>query len=138
MNATLSGRKYYAAIGRLLCENRPEVANELSTLIRGETNLTLLPSYLQKFTTITHFDYNRLIGPLYKSAVIENRRLFIGVILTIYQPHTRSLQVSLAKILHLDKGQMSRLIDETKARYAANCDDMQTRVNEIVAKMREA
>ena len=133
----LQGPKFYAILGKMLCEQKPDIASELSNQLEGETDLSKLSNYLVTFCQQQEIHSSFITGALFKNSLIEKRRLFVGVILAIYQPHTRALAISLANLLRMHKQQMSRMIEETNVRYKSNCEDFKVHVDLLVDKMRE-
>ena len=128
-------RRDYTLLGKLLCQQKPDVAIELSSQLTGETDLSKLSGYFSIFCILKNLNPNQIQGALFKSSLIENRRLFLGAILSIYNPHTRALSISLANLLKMDKSLLRRQIDETNVRYRAY-HDFRSEVDLIVTKMK--
>lgn len=122
-------------LGKLLCQHRPEVADELSTLLCGETDLNKLSVYLSAFCSFNGISTNQMQGSIFSHTLNENRRFFISAILSIYRPHTRRLHVSLSNLLRINKSNLSKLIDEQEAR----CKNPHYRkeVEELAEKLKE-
>lgn len=122
-------------LGKLLREYKPEIANELSNLMEGETDLSKLHPYLTAFCNLKTMPVSFIQGALFKHSLIENRRIFVAVILSIYRPHTRRLRISLANLLKYHKQHIKDLIDESLVHYKVY-PSFRNEVDEIVSKIK--
>lgn len=138
MLATLpQNAKGYELVGRLLCEQRPQVVEEILQQLNGETDLNKLRKYLDSFCKLQAINKDSILYSPFDRNALEQKRLFIGAILVIYRPHTRRLCTSLANLLKAKQQALSRMIEEAKARYTHNIEDFKTKVDITVEKMKE-
>lgn len=92
LSAATLGKKQYALLGLLLCQTKPDIANELiSSYIPQqeplEKDLEKIESFFKHFCHLRNIHPKDCIGPVYKSSKVELRRRFVASILHIYAPH---------------------------------------------------
>lgn len=124
-NKTRYGKKTYQALGQMLIKKRPEIAEELLTYCNrtGETDISRIPDFYKKFCEHLQINPLEYIGKLPVEEKLKIRRLFIGVLLKIYNqqifnlPHTAPVTrlgfaKELSDCLHLSQASISVLIPQ--------------------------
>jgi hypothetical protein len=129
MTATaIPWKKLYHTLGRLVVAKNPSIAEQLIqeyhlTIIPQETDYNNIPRLYERFCFIERLCNEEYKGPLYKAEKVDRRRVFIGAMLHLFQPHAyhhpndsillkKGFQRKLAKAIGIDETWLHRLIKE--------------------------
>ena len=127
MSPTL-GKMQYLLLGKLLVMRHPEVAQRLLVQIEHDpplTDLSRIPELYTVFCELINVDPPTFRGPLFSTNKVDIRRLFVSVILHLYNPQVYShpsnniiiphngFIKTLSEFFHVNRGYMSRFIRET-------------------------
>jgi hypothetical protein len=121
------GKKQYLLLGKLLVMRHPEVADRLLVQIEQdppEKDLSRIPELYNSFCALVNIDPSTFQGPLHQTHKVDIRRLFVSIILHLYNPQVyhhpndsiflrQGLTIALSTLLKINDGHMSRFIRET-------------------------
>jgi hypothetical protein len=122
-------KQHYSTLGRLVVAKNPEVAFELLhkyclQMQPVEIDSDRIPVLYERFCFTERLQDHQCRGPLYKSAKVEKRRLFIAAMLHLFQPQIyhqpkddfllkgNGFIRKLASTIRVDHGNLSRWIQE--------------------------
>jgi hypothetical protein len=118
------GKKTYEALGRTLVLKHPGIADELLPYCQviGETDLGKIPEYYRRFCELQGLNPDDYKGRFYDREKLRIRRVFIGVMLHIYNRHIfhqpskappimrNGFVARLSDFLNINRGGVSQLI----------------------------
>lgn len=135
-------KRHLSLLAKLLIQKEPEVAQRLiSTYLPTsepiETDFSKITELFTRFCFIRGLEREDNVGPLYKSAKIDQRRIFVAAIIQLYHPRTRLLAKYLWEVLNQEKSRVSRLISEAEVRYRAY-QEFREETNDIIIKLKKS
>lgn len=138
-------------MGLLLVKQRPDVASELSLYLPKAAPFAndhnQIKTFWPLFCQTQNIDPDHFVGRLYKSSLVDTRRLFISVLLHLYYPNvflqpegipllSYGFYKKMAAVLDVHRvtlyGMVREVVDWEK-RY----DDYKQRVAELTEKVKE-
>lgn len=146
LTATTLGKENVFLLGRLLLTHQPDLAKELLTTYGrsaiSSDDLSRIDNLFQSFCRLRNIIPEQYTGALYKTSKVEERRLFISVILHIYSPQVFSqpagsifpnlgLVTKLSSLFKHSKGNVSGMIRKVIA-WESAYDDFAGKVSAIV------
>ncbi len=119
------GVTYYQLLGKLLVNQRPDVAEEILSQIHKPIDIDLgkMDHYLSAFCSKHKITPSSITEVKHKSRAVELRRLFVASMLKVYHPgafqcievlaiQRSGLVYKLSEVLHSNEGNMSKMIRE--------------------------
>lgn len=142
------GKKEYFLLGKLLTQRHPDMAKELLPQLPGKAQLTdydKVPALYLLFCKIINVNPEEYRGQLHRTAKLDIRRLFISTMLHLYVPEIFNhpldgpivpwgFSKKICDVLHVGKGQMSRIIREVILAERAY-EEYKTKVDDVLTKM---
>lgn len=150
LTATSLGKKNLLLLGKLLISQRPEVAHELLSTYGPpqspvEHDVSKIDQIYQSYCRIRSIEPHDYTGALYKSSKVDVRRVFIAVVLHIYNPQVFhqpldsiivniGLVKKLSEVFQQDNGNMSKTIRKVIA-WERQYEDFALIVNQIIEQI---
>lgn len=91
MQLTGLGKRQYNLLGKLLANHHPDMARQLlerfcPDIQPPEQDLSVMKDYFTRYCRLRDLEPNEYRGPLFKSGKVKERKIFIGVMLHLYDP----------------------------------------------------
>lgn len=144
-------RKQYAFIGKIFIQKEPQIAAKLIDLYLPKTepvekDYSKIPAYYIDFCRVQGLLPQDYIGALHKTSKVNVRRVFIAVMLHLYEPvlfqqpvddlilNREGLSKNLSNLFQVRKHSISATIREV-VMWEKQYDDFSSSVNEIIEKL---
>ncbi len=128
MQAILNNSRQFALLGKILLHKKPEVAKELYQYLPKEpieTDFLKIPHYFISFCRIQDIEPENIRA--------NERRIFIGAMILLYNPKTRLLLKYLSETIKQFPSNTSVMIEEVEFRYR-KVDEFRMQVDDVVKK----
>lgn len=132
-------KKECVSLWAIVIKKEPDTATRLLSLYVPkktplEVDLGKIPEYFTTFCLLQNIRPDKYRGPLYKSSKINQRRLFVGAIISIYgEPW--GIATALSKVIDQHQPNTTKMIKEVQMAYKTN-DDFMEAVDRIVEKLK--
>jgi hypothetical protein len=134
-------RKLYALLGELLQKKEPETYAKLIQLIptQPKTEITevVISEKFASFCMVQNIAPAICRDSLYDRSIVDQKRLFVGIIIKLYGVGQRRLGKHLSSALGQQKQITSKMIAEAEVRYRVG-GDFRDLVDITIEKMKEA
>lgn len=149
--ATSFTRKQYAFLGKIFIQKEPNIAAKLIDLYLPklepiEKDYTKIPAYYIDFCRVQQIKPQDYIGALHKTSKVNVRRIFIAVMLHLYEPglfqqpvddlilNREGLSKNLSNLFQVKKHSISATIREV-VMWEKQYDDFSSSVNQIIERI---
>lgn len=149
--STALGKKHLLLLGKLLVSKRPEIAGELYATYFPrqdpfETDHAKIRTYYLLFCKAQKIEPNDFVGRLHKSTKVQQRRLFISVLLHLYYPDVflqpgdtiivkHGFIQKIADVLSLSRQSVSFMVKE-QVQWEKRYDDYRESVDHTITQLK--
>jgi len=126
-----------AKIGKEVVSKHPQIASsilqQISTTKPVRFDLAEIPGLFKEYCSIVNIDPESLKGPVFKSSINEDRKVFISVIICMYG-EVWGLKKAISDTINIFPQNIGTMTDEIKFRYAKDMSFTE-KVNSILIKI---